>query len=127
MSDDKMREEYRQWIVDAAERLGKKKLTVDEERIAYFAFRDACASKDSEIEGLQAAARFWNDKANDANEQLAAKDKALQVALDKFSHIKWIKDCGIDSSQGNHPEDERDAMYNISCEAITLLERRDGE
>ena len=99
------------------------------EHLANYIWQDACASRDAELTEANKRGDYWRDlhqKEAMSNlsyqQQLAAANDKIKVALDKFSHIKWIKDCGIDSSQGNHPEDERDAMYNISCEAITQIE-----
>ena len=138
MSDDKMREtELTQcdkafWEKYPMQFSRLSDTTVDSTHIlqkrADFrrAWQAACASKEAEIAEEVGLLNSTLDSRNRELEYmsgvLAAKDKLLQIALDKFSHIKWIKDCGIDSSQGNHPEDERDAMYRIANEAITQIQ-----
>lgn len=54
---------------------------------------------------------LYKDVASLLSESAARYREAL-------SHIIWIKDCGIDSSRGNHPDAERDAMYRIAKEAL---------
>lgn len=41
--------DYKEWLDGAARQLGKEKLTIDEERVAYFAWREAkvAASEDA--------------------------------------------------------------------------------
>jgi len=55
-------------------------------------------------------------------EQMRAAAVALQERCERaeaaLKHIKWIKDCGIDSGAGNHPDAERDAMYSIADKAL---------
>ena len=119
MSDDKMRETEQVvynilWDMRIAPRH-------QIEQAALVIANTICASNDAEIADSNGS-ETQRMVIHQLEQQLAAKDAKIKVALDKFSHIKWIKDCGIDSSQGNHPEDERDAMYKIANEAIAQIE-----
>lgn len=58
------------------------------------AVEEFCASKQKEIEGLHASARFWNDRANDNQQQiheLAAQIEVMQKALDSRKVIGFVR------------------------------------
>ena len=50
IKDDSWKEWHKLWMKDAPKMLGKDKLTVDEQRIAYFAWRDAVDMCNAEME-----------------------------------------------------------------------------
>lgn len=50
IKDEVWREWHKKWEADAAKHLGKEKLTFDEKRIAYYAWREAIEICNAEIE-----------------------------------------------------------------------------
>jgi hypothetical protein len=59
----------------------------------------------------------------EAADTLSAQQQEIERLRKALSHIRWIKDCGIDSVNDagllhNHPDEERDAMYRIARAAL---------
>lgn len=99
--------------VPLAKRLPDAQDDPDERRYA------AARSQIALVEMLRS--RAWEHRQHRKLREEAAREiERLQKAL---SHIKWIKDCGIDGRDEtgvyrNWPETERDTMYEIAEKAL---------
>lgn len=72
------------------------------------AVEEFCTSKQKEIEGLQAAARFWNDRANDNQQQIYE----LAAQIEVMQNLLWRADGELSATLTITPSEalaQRDA------------------
>jgi hypothetical protein len=83
--------------------------------------RAEIAEKAQEIEGLQASARFWQDKAGKFSEEIAEKDRKLAIEA-------RIRLNGMTKPAVGHDYWERffQAKYEVELESIKAAERQAG-
>lgn len=101
MNEQKMREDFMTWYELHFP-------NCQPSPIEALVWQAACASNQKEIEGLQAAAKFWNDRANDNQQrihELAAQIEMMRKALDSRKVIGFVRGYDVVLREESYSDD----------------------